>query len=43
VRADKAALQELLAMGFNSTPVIVIGGEAIAGFDQAKIAARLGL
>ncbi len=43
VRADKEALQELLAMGLQRTPVTVIDGQVVAGFDQAKICALLGL
>ena len=43
VRADRAALKELLDMGFQSTPVTIIGGEAVVGFDQSKIEQLLGL
>jgi glutaredoxin 3 len=43
VRADKAALKELLDGGFQSTPVTLIDGEAVVGFDQAKIVELLGL
>jgi len=43
VRADQAALKELLGMGYQSTPVTLIDGEAIVGFDQIKIAQLLGL
>jgi len=43
VRADKAALKELLDLGYQSTPVTLIDGEAIVGFDQIKIAELLGL
>jgi len=43
VRADKAALKELLDLGFQSTPVTVIDGEAIVGFDQIKLVQILGL
>jgi hypothetical protein len=43
VRADSGALKELLAMGFQSAPVTVIDGEIVAGFDQEKICALLGL
>jgi glutaredoxin 3 len=42
VRADRAALKELLDMGYQSTPVTIIDGEAIVGFDQQKIEALLG-
>jgi hypothetical protein len=43
VRADRAALKELLDMGYQSTPVTIIDGEAVVGFDQQKIQALLGL
>ncbi len=37
VRADRDALRELLEMGYASTPVIVIDGEGVVGFDAAAI------
>jgi glutaredoxin 3 len=43
VRADPAALKELLDMGFQSTPVTIIDGESVVGFDQTKIEQLLGL
>jgi hypothetical protein len=43
VRADKAALKELLDQGFQSTPVTIIDGEAVVGFDQDRISQLLGL
>jgi glutaredoxin 3 len=43
VRADRAALKELLDMGYQSTPVTIIDGEAVVGFDQQKIEELLGL
>ncbi|MBI2358597.1 MAG: glutaredoxin family protein [Deltaproteobacteria bacterium] len=43
VREDQAALKELLGMGYQSTPVTVIDGEAVVGFDQARIEELLGL
>jgi glutaredoxin 3 len=43
VRADRAALQELLDMGYQSTPVTLIDGEAVVGFDQHKIEQLLGI
>jgi hypothetical protein len=43
VRADGAALKELLDMGYQSTPVTIIDGEAVVGFDQQKIVELLGL
>lgn len=43
VRDDQQALQELFSMGYRSTPVTVIDGEVIVGFDQARIEKLLGL
>jgi len=43
VRADKAALKELLDLGFQSTPVTIIDGQSVVGFDQIKIMELLGL
>lgn len=43
VRADKAALKELLDQGFQSTPVTIIDGQSVVGFDQDKIMQLLGL
>jgi len=43
VRADQAALKELINMGYSSTPVTLIDGEAVVGFDQQRIAELLGL
>ncbi len=43
VRADKEALKELLAQGFQSTPVTIIDGQSVVGFDQAKLVELLGL
>ena len=35
--ADREALKELLEMGYASTPVIVIDGQGIVGFDVGAI------
>lgn len=43
VREDQAALKEFLAMGYQSTPVTLIDGEAVIGFDQEKIEKLLDL
>jgi glutaredoxin len=43
VRADKTALKELLDKGSQSTPVTIIDGQSVVGFDQAKIMELLGL
>jgi glutaredoxin-like protein NrdH len=37
VRADSSALRELLDMGYSSTPVITVNGQAIVGFDADAI------
>ena len=43
VREDPAALKEMLALGYQSTPVTLIDGEAVVGFDQEKIEKLLSL
>jgi len=43
VRADKAAMKELIDQGFQSTPVTIIDGQSVVGFDQLKIMELLGL
>jgi len=43
VRADQAALKELIDLGYQSTPVTIIDGEAVVGFDQLKIMELLGI
>jgi hypothetical protein len=43
VRADQQALKELIEMGYQSTPVTIIDGEAVVGFDQTKIEQLLGI
>lgn len=42
IRTDPAALQELLRLGYRATPVTLIDGEAVAGFDRGKIERLLG-
>ncbi len=43
VSKDEAALQELQKRGLMTTPVTLIDGEAVVGFDRAKLAKLLGL
>ena len=43
MRADQAALKELIDLGHQSTPVTLIDGEAVVGFDQLKIMELLGI
>ena len=42
IREDQEALKELLGLGFQSTPVTLVDGEAVLGFDQGKIEELLG-
>jgi hypothetical protein len=37
VAADPAALAELEALGYHSTPVTLVGGDVVVGFDQARL------
>lgn len=41
VRNDPAARQELLAMGFTSVPLLLIGARRLTGFNPAEIEAAL--
>ena len=34
---DESALDELIALGYRSTPVTVIDGVAVKGFDREKL------
>ena len=43
IRDDPAALDELLQMGYRATPVTVIDGEVVVGFDRGKLMRLLGL
>ncbi len=36
-------MEELLKMGYRATPVTLIDGEAVVGFDRGKIERLLGL
>ena len=42
VRSDPSALQELIGLGFNATPVIRIDGKSLVGFNPQEIDAALG-
>jgi len=42
VTKDAGAVEELQRLGFMTTPVTVIDGTVIVGFDAAKIDAALG-
>ncbi len=37
ISADERALEELTKMGFAATPVTVIDGEAVVGFNKARL------
>ena len=41
IAADESALAELEKMGYMTTPVTVIDGEVIVGFDRAKLESLL--
>jgi hypothetical protein len=43
IAADERALADLVALGFQTTPVTLIDGEAVIGFDAARISELLGL
>jgi len=42
ITKDPNALEELKKLGFMTTPVLVIDGSVIVGFDTAKIDSALG-
>ena len=41
MREDPEALKELSGLGFQSTPVTLIDGKAVVGFDQDKLSVLL--
>ena len=43
VSQDEAALDELQKLGLMTTPVTVVDGEAVVGFDQKKLRALLNI
>lgn len=43
IHKDRASRQELMAMGFKSIPVTLVGGDAVQGFDREKLKQALGL
>ena len=43
IREDREALEELLKLGYQATPVTVIDGEVVVGFDRGKLERLLGL
>jgi glutaredoxin len=42
VSADEQVLNELMAMGYSATPVTLIDGEAVVGFNRARLEQLLG-
>jgi len=42
VSKDEAALDELLEKGFSATPVTIIDGEAVVGFNRQRLEQLLG-
>jgi glutaredoxin len=43
IAADETALKELEKLGYMTTPVTVIDGQIVVGFDLPKLRAALGL
>lgn len=43
VSTDEAALNELQKRGLMTTPVTLIDGETVVGFDEAKLSKLLGI
>lgn len=41
VSKDESALDELQRLGFMTTPVTVLGGTVVVGFDRGKLEAAL--
>ncbi len=42
IAADPAALAELEKLGYMSTPVTLVDGEVVVGFDRARLERLLG-
>lgn len=42
ISADEQALDELMGMGYSATPVTIIDGEAVVGFNRARLEQLLG-
>ncbi len=43
VAVDPNALDELEKMGYMTTPVTLVDGEVVVGFDRTKLATLLGI
>jgi glutaredoxin 3 len=42
IASDESALAELEALGVMTTPVIVVDGQVVVGFDQGRLDELLG-
>jgi len=43
IAADEAALVELEKLGYMTTPVTLVDGKIVVGFDRAKLGQLLGI
>lgn len=43
IRDDPTALEELQRLGYRSTPITVIDGDIVVGFDRGRLQRLLGL
>ncbi|MGH2375940.1 MAG: glutaredoxin family protein [bacterium] len=43
ISADTGAMDELTGMGYSATPVIIIDGEAVVGFNRPRLEQLLGV
>lgn len=43
IREDPAALAEFQRLGYQATPITIIDGDVVVGFDRGKIERLLGL
>ena len=37
IQEDRTAMEDLLKLGYRATPVTVIDGEVVVGFDRGKL------
>lgn len=43
IRRDAGALEELQRLGYRATPVTIVDGETVVGFDRGRLERLLGL
>lgn len=43
IAADPAAREELVQRGYRATPVAIVAGEIVVGFDRGRLERLLGL